>query len=100
MIELSIETAARIRALFNQSDLDMLEDYLRTECGDNLPLVDESFVELAERIRFAVLKLSEGDLGSLVEWVEKSKIDWRDTLVAAGFASSLRSHLSWQPNHE
>ncbi|GAC1370462.1 MAG: hypothetical protein NVS3B3_03150 [Aquirhabdus sp.] len=98
MIELSSETVSRIRALFNPTDHTMLEDYLRTECGDNLPLVDECFVELAERIRFAVIKLSEGNLESLIEWVEKSKIDWRDTLVAAGFASSLRSHLSWHPN--
>ncbi len=58
MIELSLETQSRIHLFFNQSDLAMLEDYLLTDCGDNLPLVDESFIELAERIRFAVLKLS------------------------------------------
>ncbi len=69
---------------------------LLNECGDNLPLVDSSYVDLAERIRFAVLKLSRGNYERLVEAAREAAIDWRDTLVAADFANDTKAHLAWE----
>ena len=48
-----------------------------------------------ERIRFAVLKLSDGDVEKLDAAVNLAKTDWRDLLVAAGFGDSLTEHDCW-----
>jgi hypothetical protein len=48
-----------------------------------------------DRIRFAVLKLSEGNLEKLRDIVDQAKIDWRDVLMSAGFGNSLTAHLDW-----
>jgi hypothetical protein len=66
------------------------------ECGDNLTS-NPNFVELIERIRFAVLKLSHGDLNALGRAIDLAKLDRRDVLVAAGFANDLAAHESWWP---
>ena len=98
MIPLSSETRVRIRYIFAESNWHEVEAYLLNECGDNLPLVDASHAELVERIRFAVLKCSDGDFRSLKRLVEKAKQDWRDTLMAAGFGENDAAHLMWQPS--
>jgi hypothetical protein len=84
MIEISSDTRQQIHKLFPENDWDAVEQMLLTKCGDNLPLVDSTYVELAERIRFAVLKLSGGDVSELEQHVALAALDWRDTLVAAG----------------
>lgn len=45
----------------------------------------------------AVLKLSAGDLDELDHAVALAKQDWRDLLVAAGFANDPEAHRTWQP---
>jgi hypothetical protein len=97
MIEISQETMKRIRALFSPEQWRFVEDYLLNECGDNLPNIAPSYHELAERIRFAVLKLSNGDMNKLKEWTADAAHDWRDTLMSAGFGTSLDAHLLWNP---
>ena len=57
----------------------------------------ESAAAGLERIRFAALKLSNGDLGELRQAVQIAGIDWRDVLVAAGFGHDLRAHERWFP---
>lgn len=70
---------------------------LLTRCGDNLPLVKESYVDLAERIRFSVLKLSKGNLADLETNIAAAHQDWRDVLMAAGFGESETAHRDWLP---
>jgi hypothetical protein len=48
-----------------------------------------------ERVRFAALKLSEGNMEKLHRAVKLAKADWRDLLVAAGFADSVHAHKHW-----
>jgi hypothetical protein len=60
VIEISDGTRQRIHALFPESDWGQVEQVLRERCGDTLPLVDASRAGLADRIRYAVLKLSCG----------------------------------------
>jgi len=84
--------------LFSGQHRDAVEKYLLETCGDNLPGVDPDYVQLAERIRFAVLKLSEGDLKKLHAAIEGAAVDWRDTLVAADFAADQLIHLAWKPD--
>ncbi len=97
MIELSKGTHARIRALFPPSQWAAVEELLRYKCGDNLPAVESSWAQLAERIRFAVLRLSEGDLVTLQREIEEAHVDWRDTLMAAGFGQHASAHKRWKP---
>ena len=61
-----------------------------------MPGVAADYLQLAERIRFAVLKLSEGDLKKSQTATEGAKVDWRDTLVVAGFAPDEVAYLAWQ----
>lgn len=97
MIEVSDATRARIRALCSQGDWEDVERILLTRCGDNLPVVEATYAELAERIRFAVLKLSNGQRAELEHQIALARMDWRDTLVAAGFGHSLTAHPDWMP---
>jgi hypothetical protein len=83
--------------LFNGTDLELAADLLVEQCADNLPLWVNADPQGLERIRFAVLKLSHGDLGQLVHAVRQAQMDWRDVLVAAGFAHGLREHEAWFP---
>lgn len=91
-----------MHCLFSGQHRDAVEKYLLETCGDNLPGVGPDYLQLAERIRFAVLKLSEGDLKKLQAAIEGATVDWRDTLVAADFAADQSVHLAWKPdcNHE
>ncbi len=43
-----------------------------------------------ERVLAAVVKLADGDLSRLDRQLQEVRIDWRDVLVAAGFA-----HEDW-----
>ena len=72
-------------------------ELLITRCGANLPLWRETDPRGLERIRFAALKLSDGDLGELRRAVEIANVDWRDVLVAAGFGHDPRAHELWFP---
>jgi hypothetical protein len=97
LIPLSEATKDRIRRLFDGTECARVEDILLNTCGDNLPLVDTGYVQLAERIRFAVLKLSHGNIAALQSHIKDAQIDWRDVLVAADFAESTMAHLHWTP---
>ena len=52
-----------------------------------------------DRIRFAALKLSGGDLGRLRHWIAEAErgdqVDWRDVVSAAGFGDRVEAHASW-----
>ncbi len=97
-IDLSRPTRGRLELLFSDPERQTAVDLLVQECGDNLPLCEDTSPKKSERIRFAVLKMSEGDLGKLREAVDLAKLDWRDLLVSAGFANDIRAHLQWWPS--
>lgn len=99
MIPLSAETRDRIRAVFPTNEAQVSE-YLEAQCGATLPGVradDPQWHRLVQRVRFAVLRISNGDIDALKAAVDRAHVDWRDTLVAAGFAESVDAHLAWSP---
>ena len=97
MIPLSPETTVRLDALFTGEEKELARLLIEQECADNLPLWKPPTERGLERIRFAVLKLSAGDLAQLELWINDAKRDWRDTLVSAGFAHDPLSHNHWRP---
>jgi len=91
----SAATRQKARQLFSQEQYPQASQVLESECGNNLPFLQHE--EGLERFRFAALKLSDGNLEKLRSAVELAKRDWRDLLVAAGFANSMDAHKSWNP---
>jgi hypothetical protein len=71
---------------------------LEEECGHNIPPIVHDADEFAfERLRFAALKVSNGDVDLLRKAIQLAKEDFRELLGAAGFAWSATAHMRWQP---
>jgi hypothetical protein len=94
----SLETGRRIALLFPPEEHDLVRMVLVEECGNNLPFLDKLDDVQLERFRFAVLKLSEGNLVKFDRAIALAKVDWRDLLVAAGFADDPQAHKYWLPS--
>ena len=97
MVELSAATRLRVEALFEPGDVEAVADQLVAECGEHLPMWHQKSPKGLERIRFAVLKLSDGDPVKLRQALDGAKSDWRDSLVAAGFGQDVEAHRDWFP---
>jgi hypothetical protein len=97
MVGLSEGTRKRIDVLFAEAERAEVVKVITDESGNNLPFCEGDTPEDLERIRFAVLKLSEGDTTKLRDAIRLAQIDWRDLLVAAGFADDLQAHSRWWP---
>ena len=97
MLELSEDTRNRLSRLFyGEAEAEAVR-LLEEECGNNLPFCEDSDPGSMDRVRFGVLKLSQGDIGKLKEAIKLAQIDWRDLLVAAGFAEDTQAHRKWSP---
>jgi len=94
---LSQDTEQRIAALFPPSFRAEVSELLIIQCGNNLPFCDHEDEFQLERIRFSALKLSVGNIEKLREAIKLAKTDWRDLLVAAGFADDITAHKRWVP---
>ena len=92
---LSKRTTRLVERMFGADQRDTVCHALANDCGTNLPFCDGRDAVALERIRFAVLKLSDGDVEKLRAGVNLAKTDWRDPLVAAGFGDSLTEHDCW-----
>lgn len=97
MLELSQNTLSKLKLVFNGADLKEASDLLMSDCGNNLPFCDNDTPEDMERIRFAVLKLSNGTIEDLIKAIILAQTDWRDVLVEAGFADNINAHQLWNP---
>jgi len=97
MVLLSARTRDHLRVLFTAPSVAEAERLLIEGCSENLPLVGDPTPLSLERVRFAVLRLSGGDLTRLAEAIRVAQTDWRDVLVAAGFGETSQAHTTWQP---
>jgi hypothetical protein len=96
-VELSSETVRRLLLVFPDEAQEEARRLLTEECGSKLPLLGGSDPTKLERVRFAALKVSDGNLDKLAAAVELAKVDWRDLLVFAGFAHHIDAHRNWLP---
>jgi len=97
MIELSEKTLDIINFLFSKEDNEEVKELLKIECADNIPYCENNTKIEMERIRFSVLKLSEGKIAKLIEAIELAQTDWRDLFVIAGFGYDIDAHNKWKP---
>jgi hypothetical protein len=97
---LSEETERKIAILFLPGSRAEVSELLIHHCGNNLPFCQDQDEFQLERIRFSALKLSAGNIEKLKHAIKLAKQDWRDLLVAAGFAHDITAHRRWVPaNH-
>ncbi len=94
--DLSSETIRLIRTLFSENEQQEVIQLIAEQCGNNLPFLGKATAEELERVRFAALKLSDSSIEKLRKAIQLGKVDWRDLLVSAEFASDLEAHQKWQ----
>ena len=97
MIELSEETIEIINSLFSSNERKEVEELLKMECAENIPFCEKHDKYEMERIRFSVLKLSEGNTEKLIEAIELAQTDSRDLFMAAEFGHDANAHKKWNP---
>jgi hypothetical protein len=95
MKEISAETWQIIQKMFPPEHHEEAAQFLASECGNNLPFLENADELGLERVHFAVLKLSNGNLSGLLRAIEDAQKDWRDTLMGAGFGYDVIEHNRW-----
>jgi hypothetical protein len=80
--ELSPDTLRRLEILFTPGDRESAKALLQ-QCE-------------SERLQFAALKVSDGNLAQLESAVKLGHIDFRDLLMAANFGE-VDAHRKWEP---
>src|SRR6185295_2800102 len=95
--ELSPETLRRVDTLFSAEDREPAKAILYEQCGNNLPFQEKADAYQLEHFRFAALKYSDGNLSMLENAVKLAQRDWRDLLMATGFAHDVDAHRRWEP---
>ena len=97
MVPLSERTRKRVRAIFPGRVAAQAEWLLAEECAERVPGWPDNSPRGLERLRFAAIRSSGGELPRLVASIGLANTDWRDLLVSARFAKSAWSHRFWVP---
>jgi hypothetical protein len=95
MLTLSQKTENLLNDFFPERLRGEARDLIETMCGNNLPFCENSNSEEMERIRFSVIRLSEGKIDKLCEAIDLAETDWRDLLMAADFGHDPQGHSKW-----
>ena len=96
--KLSPRTHQLVEKIFNPKQIAEVTQWLEDECGNNIPFCDKSDEYEMERIRFAVLKLSHGNIKKLLAAIDEARMDWRDLFMAADFGHDVKAHEQWAKN--
>jgi hypothetical protein len=92
---LSQRTAQLVETFFSPKDMTEASQWLEEECGNNLPSCQALDEYGMERIRFAAIKLSRGNIHKLLKAIDEARMDWRDLLMAADFGLDVNAHEIW-----
>ncbi len=93
--KLSPRTRQLVEKVFGPKRVAEAVQWLEDECGDNLPFCEHHDEYGMERIRFAAIKQSGGNLQYLLEAIDEARMDWRDLFMAAGFGYDVNAHEKW-----
>ena len=91
---LSENVESRLKLVFSGKELTQAQGMLEADCARNIAGWKMAGLD---RLRLALVKLSGGSLSRLAEAIELAQTDFRDALVAAGFADDPRAHENWWP---
>ncbi len=78
---------------FDNEDQGEVIRLLEKECGRGLPFHERATPQDLERVRLAVLKLSDGNLSELRKQVNIARTDWRDVLCFAEQPEAFKMSL-------
>jgi hypothetical protein len=92
---LSLRTQQLVAGIFSLKDRADASQWLEQKCGNNLPFCNDYDEYQMERLRFAAIKLSQGNIQTLLQAIDAACMDWRDLLVAAGFGHDVMAHEAW-----
>ena len=95
-VPLTPATEQRLQLLFPPEDRERVRTALLDECGENIP---GRQVAGLERLRCAVLKISDGEFLKLYQALDSAKTDLRDMLMWAG-CGGVDAHLNWLPERK
>jgi hypothetical protein len=95
MSEITERTKKTIAALFSEKEQGLVEAELESKCSTNVPGCSNWANSQLERIWFAVLKLSDGDIKKLRSSIQLANTDFRDLFAAADFGHDLEAHNKW-----
>jgi len=93
MEELTPLVRGQIRPLFRAGEQDEVVRLLAEVCGPGLPGASRG---VSARVQCAALKVSAGRMDRLYDAIALAQTDWRDLLVAAGFAHDVNARLNWR----
>ena len=93
--KLSPRTRQLVENIFGPKQVAEVVQWLEDECGNNLPACEKQVEYHMERIRFAEIKLSDGNIQKLLEAMDGARMDWRDPLMAADFVYDVNAHGHW-----
>ena len=83
-----------VNSFFSEGNRLEAIELLKSECADNLPLCKEANPSKMERIRFAAIKMSDGQLNELYYAVDLAQNDWRDLLKVSDCVN-VDAHEIW-----
>ena len=95
MKKLSPATCQLLLRAFSPQNQREVAQVLVSECADNLPFLEHQDEYGLEPVRFAVVKLSGGNVAEFRWWASIAQQDWPDLLVAAGFSGSPTAYQEW-----
>ena len=93
--KLSPRTVQLVEKIFSSKQIAETVQWLEEECGNNIPSCNNHDEYQMERIRFAVLKLSHGNINKLLRAIDEARMDWRDLFMAADFGYDVNAHEKW-----
>ena len=92
MENITLMTIELIDKYFAPHERELALSLLMEECGNNLPSLEQADPTDLERVRWAAIKFSDGDIDRLLSAIELAQSDWRDLLVSVGFADDVNAH--------
>ena len=93
--KLSPRTRQLVERIFSPMQAEEVVQWLEDECGNSIPSCQSHDEYQMERIRFAVLKLSYGNINKLLRAIDEARMDWRDLFMAADFGYDANAHDQW-----
>lgn len=93
--KLSPRTRQLTEIIFPVKHVEEVVQWLEEKCGSNITFCSDHDEFQMERIRFAVLKLSRGNITKLLEAIDEARMDWRDLFMAADFGHDVNTHETW-----
>ena len=69
---------------------------LEQDCGKMIPFYEDADKFQMERVRFAVIKFSEGQINIIINAITEARFDWRNLSMATGFGHDVNAHENGQ----